>query len=131
MGEWSEYFDDFPEENPANWVNGQFNPQLAQEIRDHEDRLRDATNSARSEINAIVMNAWLKKKEASFLLTEDCPQCGLHELSTYKISDTFYLCECQDCGIHGKGETHSLALKSTFDAIGDGLDWRDNTINFE
>jgi len=21
MGEWSEYFEDFPEENPANWVN--------------------------------------------------------------------------------------------------------------
>jgi hypothetical protein len=26
MGEWSEYFEDFPEENPANWVNGQFVP---------------------------------------------------------------------------------------------------------
>lgn len=26
MGEWSEYFEDFPEENPANWVNGRFDP---------------------------------------------------------------------------------------------------------
>lgn len=26
MGEWSDYFEDFPEENPANWVNGKFNP---------------------------------------------------------------------------------------------------------
>ncbi|SDX57436.1 hypothetical protein SAMN05421644_1075 [Allochromatium warmingii] len=24
MGEWSEYFEDFPEENPANWANVQF-----------------------------------------------------------------------------------------------------------
>lgn len=32
MGEWSEYFEDFPEENPANWVKGEFNPRLAQEV---------------------------------------------------------------------------------------------------
>lgn len=32
MGEWSEYFEDFPEENPANWVNGRFDPQLREQI---------------------------------------------------------------------------------------------------
>ena len=32
MGEWSEYFEDFPEENPANWVNGKFDPQQAQQL---------------------------------------------------------------------------------------------------
>ncbi|WP_275930675.1 hypothetical protein [Aeromonas sp. 1HA1] len=101
MGEWSEYFEDFPEENPANWVNGEFNPQLAQEVRNHEAQLSATTNKARSEINAVIMKAWLETKSKAFLLTEDCPQCGLQELSTYKISDTFYLCECQDCGIHG------------------------------
>lgn len=26
MGEWSEYFEDFPEENPANWVDGRYDP---------------------------------------------------------------------------------------------------------
>lgn len=40
MGEWSEYFEDFPEENPANWVNGEFNPRLAQEIRNQETKFR-------------------------------------------------------------------------------------------
>lgn len=29
MGEWSEYFEDFPEENPANWINGVFDPVAA------------------------------------------------------------------------------------------------------
>jgi hypothetical protein len=29
MGEWSEYFEDFPEENPENLVNGQFVPTAA------------------------------------------------------------------------------------------------------
>ncbi|MGL5130521.1 MAG: hypothetical protein ACRC7D_20870 [Aeromonas popoffii] len=131
MGGWSEYFEDFPEENPASWVNGKFNPRLAQEVPNHEAQLIATTNKARSEINAVIMKAWLESKSKAFLLTEDCPQCGLPELSTYKISDTFYLCECQGCGIHGRGETHILALKSTFDAIGDGIDWRYNIIKFE
>lgn len=68
MGEWSEYFEDFPEENPANWVNGEFNPRLAQEVRNQEDRLRATTNKARSEINAVIMKAWLDTKAKSFLL---------------------------------------------------------------
>ena len=33
MGEWSEYFEDFPEENPANLVNGQYNPIEAARLR--------------------------------------------------------------------------------------------------
>ena len=24
MGEWSDYFEDFPEENSANWIDGRF-----------------------------------------------------------------------------------------------------------
>ena len=33
MGEWSEYFEDFPEENPANWANGQFIHPNSEEAR--------------------------------------------------------------------------------------------------
>ncbi|MFB3238735.1 hypothetical protein Q7C15_08055 [Aeromonas salmonicida] len=131
MGEWSEYFEDFPEENSANYVNGRFNPQLAHEIANQENKLTAVSKQIRPANTARRMKAWLETKSKAFLLTEDCPQCGLTELHTYKIHDTFYLCECQDCGIHGRGETHALALKNTFDAIGDGLDWRDNTIQFE
>ena len=29
MGEWSEYFEDHPEEDPANQVNGVYNPEEA------------------------------------------------------------------------------------------------------
>lgn len=29
MGEWSDYFEDFPEENPANDVSGNFHPRDA------------------------------------------------------------------------------------------------------
>lgn len=27
MGEWSDYFEDFPDENPANYVGNRFDPQ--------------------------------------------------------------------------------------------------------
>ncbi|ETP85614.1 hypothetical protein P642_3913 [Acinetobacter baumannii UH1007] len=33
MGEWSDYFEDFPEEDPCNYINGQFNEELAQQRR--------------------------------------------------------------------------------------------------
>src|SRR4051812_37003614 len=36
MSEWFDYFEDYPEENPANWVDGQFNPRLAAERRAQE-----------------------------------------------------------------------------------------------
>ncbi len=32
MGEWSEYFEDFPEENPANYVGGRFDPAGAKRL---------------------------------------------------------------------------------------------------
>ncbi|MFB2863051.1 hypothetical protein [Aeromonas sp. MdU4] len=83
--------------------------------------MRATTNKARSEINAAIMKTWLDTKAKSFLLTEECPQCSLPELNTYKISDTLYLCECQACSIHGRGETHAMALKNTFDVVGDNI----------
>jgi hypothetical protein len=33
MGDWSEYFEDYPEENPANWVGGRYDPDAAAGLR--------------------------------------------------------------------------------------------------
>lgn len=38
MGEWSDYFEDFPEENPANDADGRINPELAKTIRQAEKK---------------------------------------------------------------------------------------------
>lgn len=38
MGEWSEYFEDFPEEDMGNYRNGVFDPELAR--RRHPDNYR-------------------------------------------------------------------------------------------
>ena len=49
MGEWSDYFEDYPEEAMANYRNGVFDPELARQrnssslmphISEHEKKLR-------------------------------------------------------------------------------------------
>ncbi len=128
MGEWSDYFEDCPEENPANWVNGRFNPTLRKELNHQHGLQMAASVKANAELNKMISDANRKIKARSFIAKENCPQCGLEELSLYKISDTFYLCECHECGIYGSGATHEAALEKTRDALGEGLDWREETL---
>lgn len=124
MGEWSDYFEDFPEENPANWVNGRFAPQLREQIN-KEAQLQAVANL---EVRQLITNAKRERKGNALFETGDCPQCGEQQLNSYKISETFYLCECQECGIYGAGTTHSEALTKTAESLGEGLDWRDGSL---
>lgn len=50
MGEWSDYFEDFPEENPANWVNGRFDPKGAQE----QHAMTIQRERAQAELNGTI-----------------------------------------------------------------------------
>lgn len=127
MSEWSDYFEDFPEENPENWVSGTFNPQLSASLRDREQRQTEAQKKANTELDAMIAKAKRETKARSLLITESCPQCGLKKLNIYKISDKFYLCECQNCGIYGKGTTHQMALEKTANAIGEFRNWREGS----
>jgi hypothetical protein len=54
MGEWSEYFEDFPEENPANWIDGRFDPKAAALARAHEEKVRQEQAKLDAEINVII-----------------------------------------------------------------------------
>jgi len=58
MGEWSEYFEDFPEENQANYVAGGFDPAGADAQRKAEQaaalKLRTEQQQLDAEIAAIV-----------------------------------------------------------------------------
>ncbi|WP_439685540.1 hypothetical protein MNJPNG_08975 [Cupriavidus oxalaticus] len=54
MGEWSEYFEDFPEENSANYVNGRFDPKGAEALRAGEAKLLQDQANLDAEIRAIV-----------------------------------------------------------------------------
>ena len=122
MGDWSDYFEDFPEENPANYVESNFNPVAAKMAREQDARAA----LANAEIKQMLAEAWKAQKESSPFVIEPCPQCGLNELHTYTIKEKHFLSECQDCGIYGKGISHEEALKAIEDAFGEGLDWRDN-----
>jgi hypothetical protein len=55
MGEWSEYFEDFPEENPANWVNGRFDPAAAARKRAADQKVAQEQAKLDAEIAAIKL----------------------------------------------------------------------------
>jgi len=49
MGEWSDFFEDFPEENPGNWVNGVYlGPDGARLQREHQAKV----DAARAKLTA-------------------------------------------------------------------------------
>lgn len=58
MGEWSDYFEDFPEENEANYVAGKFDPVGADAQRKAEQaaalKLRKEQQQLDAEIAGIV-----------------------------------------------------------------------------
>ena len=56
MGEWSEYFADFPEENPKNYVGDRFDPKGAEALRAARAKAKLATEQARldAEIADII-----------------------------------------------------------------------------
>jgi hypothetical protein len=54
MGEWSEYFEDFPEENPANYVGSRFDPKAAEELRAQAAKAAQEQAALDSEISRII-----------------------------------------------------------------------------
>jgi hypothetical protein len=54
MGEWSEYFEDFPEENPANWIDGNFDPQEAARRRALAAKSCKESQNLQKKINKII-----------------------------------------------------------------------------
>lgn len=126
MGDWSDYFEDYPEENPGNYIDGRYDPHGARLARDRQKAVLDGN----AEIKKILADAWTEEKKRSFVGTTDCPQCGFVELYLYDIKGRYHLCECQECGIFGRGPSLTDALKATSDAIGEGLEWRDHPYPF-
>lgn len=122
MGEWSDYFEDFPEENPASDGKSKVGPLGAWDTK-HE---KSAPLDGNPEIKKLLAEAWNAEKKRSFIGVWPCPQCGFDELYTYQITGLYHLCECQDCGIYGTGGSAAEAIDAATDAIGEGLDWRDN-----
>jgi hypothetical protein len=54
MGEWSDYFEDFPEENQANYVNGRFDPAGAARQRELQARQQAKTAHEQAELDRTI-----------------------------------------------------------------------------
>ena len=57
MGEWSDFFEDFPEENPGNYVNGSFDPKGAEALRAVQAKLAQEQANLEAEIESMVNKA--------------------------------------------------------------------------
>lgn len=126
MGEWSEYFEDFPEENPANWIDGRYDPIAAPAINSLRAQQEDAARLEEENLQIARKTAENRLKLQCPFVVGNCPQCGFNKLYTYKFSDCAYLCECQECGIYGRGETSHKAFEETAAVLGEGRDWRED-----
>lgn len=125
MGDWSDYFEDYPEEAPQ--------PPSTEEIAKakHEADIKAMNADAFAliaETKRKAQAAEQLKKEQYLDSTVECPQCGESRLNVYKLKSNRYLCECQACGIYGAGPDFSSALHQTASAIGDDIDWRDGSL---
>ena len=47
MGEWSEYFEDFSEENPGNYVGGKFDPAAANSQRELQQKAANRSKTSK------------------------------------------------------------------------------------
>ena len=54
MGEWSEYFEDYPDENPANYVGNRFDPKGADALRTQNAKISGEQAKLDAEIGRIV-----------------------------------------------------------------------------
>ena len=55
VGEWSEYFEDFPEENPANWVNGRLlDPRAAAEYHARSALAEQTRAQAQAQLDGTI-----------------------------------------------------------------------------
>jgi len=69
MGEWSDYFEDFPEENPANYVGNRFDPQGAAALHAQEAKVARESAELRATVKRMAeegrLRALEKQKQAA------------------------------------------------------------------
>jgi hypothetical protein len=63
MSEMYEYFQDFPEENPANYVGNRFDPEGAKRLRAEKARLTQEQTVLDAEIRSIIEKAKQSSKQ--------------------------------------------------------------------
>lgn len=110
MGEWSEYFEDFPEENPANYPNRGLNlgPRskyfpnwsLSQLTKAELAEIAKKIEAENAEIERQGEEKERYRQEAKshpLVQVDVCPICNLKTVHMHQISEDKYFGECQEC----------------------------------
>ncbi|GIT84742.1 hypothetical protein DSM16313_25240 [Acinetobacter seohaensis] len=111
MGEWSEYFEDFPEENPANYRNqdSDLGPRSKYFPDWHESQLTrtelaeiakkiEAENAELERQAEDKARAIQEAKSYPLVQVDVCPICNLKTMHMHQITEDHYFGECQECG---------------------------------
>lgn len=111
MGEWSEYFEDFPEENPANYPNrgpdlgprSKYFPNwsLSQLTKAELAEIAKKIEAENAEIErqAQEKQKYIQEAKSHPLVQVDvCPICNLKTMHMHQISEDNYFGQCQECG---------------------------------
>jgi len=54
MGEWSEYFEDFPEEDSANYIGERFDPEGAAALREAQQKAARKLRTEQQQLDAEI-----------------------------------------------------------------------------
>lgn len=127
MGEWSEYFEDFPEENPANQIRepdlGPMSIAFPHLYASQLTKVERIVENAKHE--ELLQKEEIKRKQKEKLIkalkqgpifsVEDCPLCYAQAMHIYKSDNLSIYCECLECHSSGLGDDISLIFESILD----------------
>jgi len=132
MGEWSEYFEQFPEDNPANQKQepdlGPMSivfPQLHLYQLTKEELAIEHAKIAEIKVEAER----LARERADFIKEakskpmyqlKDCPICYAEAMVIFKVSEDAFYCECHQCKASDVGSDISEILDKIEDNIWSG-----------
>lgn len=115
MGEWSEYFEQFPEEDPANRPPNdeqRMGPKSKYFPQWHESQI---TKEERAIVQALIEEEEAAElafqneiDNAPVIARESCPQCYSEGFEVKELNDKSLYCKCLDCGVSKIGSDLDL-----------------------
>ncbi|WP_139126634.1 hypothetical protein [Acinetobacter sp. YK3] len=126
MGEWSEYFEDFPEENPANQPptdeqrlgpKSKYFPEWHETQLTKEERAFVQTLIEEEEAKALAYENEIKN--APIIKSQDCPICYADGFVIKKLKDETFYCNCNECNVIKIGTNLDVIIEELKESLWD------------